>query len=403
MNPPKIEGAPGLTWRPCKDGWEARWRARQDLIRRGYDFKLMRLWRGTEPNEIEKAFIIDMCTQYQNEMLVWARGGLPEEGVFSGTVSTLIRCYQTDPDSTYRKGRYATREYYDTLCRMVDRDIGDKRVSELTARDLLRWHEKYANAGKIAMGHSLVGMLRTITTFGATLLADRDCRELKVMLHDMRFKSPKPRNERLTVAQVIAIRAKAKELGFPMIALAQALQFELTVRQKDIIGEWVPIDEPGPLTSVVDGNRKWFRGLDWREIDQNWILKHVTSKRQKEIVIDLNLAPMVKQELGNFKREDYPASGPIIVDLKTGLPYRTANFRNTWRAVADSAGIPKTVRNMDTRSGAVTEAIEAGATLEAVRKAATHSDIGMTQKYSRGDADAIADVMKLRAAKRTEN
>lgn len=30
--PPKIDNAPGLTWRRLKHGWEARWRARTDLI-----------------------------------------------------------------------------------------------------------------------------------------------------------------------------------------------------------------------------------------------------------------------------------------------------------------------------------------------------------------------------------
>ena len=53
-------------------------------------------------------------------------------------------------------------------------------------------------------------------------------------------------------------------------------------RQKDVIGEWVPISEPG-MSAVINGNSKWLRGLDWKEIDANWICKHVTSKRQKEI------------------------------------------------------------------------------------------------------------------------
>lgn len=406
--PPKIEGAPGLTWRPCKDGWEARWRARHDLVKRGFVPKIIRLWRPangqTEPKEIERAFIIDCCNRYQSEMLVWGRGGLPEAGTFDGTVSTLIRCYQTDPDSNYRKGRYATRNYYDTLCSMVKRDIGGKRVSEIRARDLLRWHEQYAD--RVAMGHSLIGMLRTLATFGTTLLDDDGCRSLKALLHDMRFKMPRSRTERLTVAQVIAIRAKAHELGFPMIALAQALQFELTVRQKDIIGEWVPVEEPGPLTAIVDGNEKWFRGLDWREVDQNWMLRHVTSKRQKEIVVNLAKAQMVVEELGEMRRDSFPNSGPIVTDKRTQLPYHTQRFRKTWRMIADAAGIPDSIHNMDTRSGAITEIIEAGASLEDARKTATHSDAGMTTKYSRGDEDAIARVMDLRVAarsKRTEN
>jgi hypothetical protein len=81
------------------------------------------------------------------------------------------------------------------------------------------------------------------------------------------------------------------------MALAQAFQFDGTMRQKDIIGEWVPLDEPGPLSDVISGNEKWVRGIRFEEIDQNLILRHVTSKRDKLLTIDLKQCPMVMKEL----------------------------------------------------------------------------------------------------------
>jgi hypothetical protein len=393
---PKIDNAPGLTWRKTKIGWEARWRARTDLCRRGFKPRVVRLWTS-EPDEIEPtdfsiSYIQDRCTALQSEMLVWGRGGLPVTE-FDGTIAALVNAYQTDEDSPYKNGRYNTRGYYDILCRMLVRDIGHKRIGEVTARDLLKWHRQYAD--RVAMGHSLVGMLRTLCTFGATLLGVKDCRELKLILSDMRFKMAKPRTERLTAQQVIAIRKIAPK----SIALAQALQFEMTLRQKDVIGEWVPISEDG-ISAVINGNDKWLRGLDWKEIDQNWICTHVTSKRQKEITVDLKIAPMVVEELRSLDRNAFPASGPVIINEKTGLPYTTGDFRKAWRKIANSVGLPKTVRNMDTRAGAISEALNSGADIEKVRKAATHSDQGMTQKYSRGDAEATADVMRIRVASR---
>ena len=103
-------------------------------------------------------------------------------------------------------------------------------------------------------------------TFGSTLLADKDCREVKRLLHDMRFKMPKPRTERLTADMVVAIRREAHKLGFASIALAQAFQFDCMFRQKDVIGEWVPISEPG-VSEIISGNEKWLKGLRWEEID----------------------------------------------------------------------------------------------------------------------------------------
>lgn len=398
---PKIDNAPGLQWRPMKEGWEARWRARTDLIAKGYTPKSARLWFGKDliPGDID--YIRDRANALQDDMLVWGRGGVPELGLqFDGTINSLIDAYQSDPDSPYLKKRYATRLHYDSLCKRLREDLGDKRVENIDARSLLRWHETFLAANHLPMGHACIGMLRTVSTFGATILAKQECRDLKNLLRDMRFPVGKPRHSTLSAEQAIAVRAKAHELGYHSIALAQAFQFECTVRQKDVIGEWVPVSEAGPLSEVLDGQMKWLRGIRWEEIDADMILRHVTSKRQKEIVVDLKLAPMVMEELQLTERKD---SGPIIVCDITGVPWRALHFRTHWRKCADACGIPKSVRNMDSRAGAITEALKAGASLDNVRKSATHSDVGMTQRYSRGDDEAIADVMKLRAEFRKNN
>lgn len=401
MTRPDIQ-APGLTWQPRKGGWEARWKCRTDLRERGYTPKSVRLWGGQTPTDLEREWIGERCRQLQDEMLVWGRGGIPNEVAFDGTIASLIRCYQTDPDSPYRKGRYYTRKYKDRLAKAVEDDIGHKLVGEIDARDMLRWHEKYIESGRIAMGHSVVGALRTLATFGATLLKSKECRELKILLHDMRFKMPKARTERLTADMAIAIRREAHKLGMPSVALAQAFQFEFMFRQKDVIGEWVPINEKTPLTDILDGNWKWLRGIRWEEVNENFILTHVTSKIQKEHTVDLKLAPMVVEELGSLNRNGFPASGPIIVHEKFGIPWQTQSFRKAWRRCADSAAVPRSVRNMDSRAGAISEATDAGADLEHVRQAATHSDIGMTQRYSRNAIEKTAGVQVQRVAHRNK-
>jgi hypothetical protein len=401
MTRPDIQ-APGLTWRVRKSGWEARWQARTDLVERGFEPKSAHLWFGQVPTEIETAFIEDRCRQLQDEMLVWGKGGLPQMSVFDGTVGSLVRCYLTDEDSPYRKKRFQTRHYYDVLCKCLTRDIGDLVVDKISGRDMLHWHEKYVTAGKVSMGHAVVGMLRGVTTFGATLLESKECRELKVLLHDMRFPMAKARNERLTAEMAVAIRRAAHSLGFPSIALAQALQFELMLRQKDVIGEWVPMNEPG-LSDVHYGNWKWLRGLRWEEIDENFILTHVTSKRQKEITVNLGLAQMVVEELEGSGRAAFPASGPVVISETSQVPWQTQAFRKAWRRCADAAGVPKAVRNMDSRAGAISEATDAGADLEHVRQAATHSDIGMTQRYSRNAIEKTAGVMEKRIAHRNKS
>ena len=399
--PPKIDNAPGLTWKPRKAGWEARWQCRTDLARRGFLPKSYRIWTGTEPTAIDIAYIIDRCNSFQTEMLVWGRGGIPVVSAFDSSVNGLIDSYETDVDSPFRKLRYHTRRFYMSLCKRLRSDLGADQIADLKARQLLHYHEEFVAAGKIPMGHSIVGMLRILSGFGATILEDDECARLSGVLSKMRFKMPKSRNERVTAEQATEIRSMAHALGRPSIALAQALQFELMLRQKDIIGEWVPINEPG-MSGVHDGNSKWLRGLRWEEVDSKLILTHMTSKRQKEITVDLKIAEMVMTELSlkyghNVTRDRLPASGAIIISESSGVPWHGVEFRRNWRLAADKAGVPKAVKNMDSRAGAISEATDAGADLEHVRQAATHSDISMTQKYSRNDVEKTAGVMRTRA------
>lgn len=323
------------------------------------------------------------------------------------TMQELIDSYFSDQDSPFHghKLRLCTRTNYAALCRRLSQDLGTMPLSEIKARQLLHWHEQVAAGGKTAMAHAVIAMLRILVGFGSTILEDTECARLSLVLGNMRFKMPKSRNERLSADQVITLRATCHAMHRRSIALAQAFQFEGMFRQKDIIGEWVPQSEPG-ISDVLWRDKKWHRGLRWEEIDENLILTHMTSKRQKLVTIDLNLAPMVIQELmlifGAVARNKMPANGPIILSEASGLPWHAVEFRRNWRLAADKSDIPRCVKNMDTRAGAISEATDAGAPLENVRHAATHSDIAMTQKYSRNSTEKIADVQRIRVASRKE-
>lgn len=367
---------------------------------------------------------------------------------FDGTLKSLILAYISDPDSNIRKIRKATRDNYVNLLRRLNRDHGAERIADIRSRTLLRWHEQWTGDGtKIATAHSLIGMIRTICTFGATILEDAESARVSSQLSKMRFKMPAARTERITAAQVNAIRAVAHQRSLPMIALAQAIQFDGMFRQKDVIGE----REHG----------KWMRGLTWDEIDDDFILRHLTSKKQKPVTIDLKLAPMVMDELSLWAdpiddggrvtdlsgidpsmaqilarireiieempgrppsanlpvpkaeprpegspvltRDMLPKAGPIIVDNHTGEPYQAQDFRRTWRKIAREAGVPDKVFNMDTRAGAITEAIDSGANIDLVRQAATHSNRSTTEKYIRNPEGARATVQKKRAEKRKKD
>jgi hypothetical protein len=98
------------------------------------------------------------------------------------------------------------------------------------------------------------------------------------------------------------------------------------VRQKDVIGEWLPKAWPG-ISDVHWGKRKWLMGLRWEQIDVDLILKHRLSKsvRGRNNVMnpdigtvkgwDLKAYPMIMEELarlcgGVVDRSALPTSGP---------------------------------------------------------------------------------------------
>jgi hypothetical protein len=420
--PPKLDQqAPGLVWRKRKKGWAATWQARTDIVNRGYVPKSAFVWRGTEPTEIDAAHIANRCQQFQSEMLMWGRGVQLPANAFRGTLRSLIQCFRTDPDSPFQKNRYHSRVNRESMLRRIADRHGEEKLSDINWRVLIAWHKSWSHNGlRLATGRSFIAQLRALFGFGV-LLEDPECERLCTAMHKMRFEGTKHRKTSLTLEQANAIRTTAREqFGWHSLALGQALQFECTLRQKDVIGELVPLAEPG-VSAIIVRERKWLRGIVWQEIDENLILRHVTSKKQKMTEVDLKLAPMVVEELQlligdqplimvdeitkrvTVNRGLLPSVGPIMKCDVDGTPWTSNEYARKWRLVARKCGIPDEVKNMDSRSGAISEAIQAGASMEFVRHAATHSDVSQTSDYDRGQAEATAKVMRLRIENRNKN
>jgi integrase len=98
---------------------------------------------------------------------------------------------------------------------------------------------------------------------------------------------------------------------------------------------------------------------------------------------------MVIEELASVAPED--RNGPLIVNPRTGLPYRQWYFREVWKRSAAEAGVPATVWNRDLRAGGITEARQAGAPTDDVAKTAGHSSKRTTARvYDRDTLERAA-------------
>jgi hypothetical protein len=268
------------------------------------------------------------------------------------TLGDLIETFLTDPRSSFQNLQFQTREDARAAHERIKRQFGHLYLSAIGKPDLEGFYDGWSAGGiKLAIGHALMGRLRTVLTFGATILEDTECQRLSGVYQTLHFEAPKARAVRLTADQANSICSVANKRGLKSIALVQAFQFETDLRQRDVIGQWVPIDEPNTLSEIISSRgekMKWIRGLRWSHIDSELILTYEMSTRQKTITVDLKTLPMVRRELLWVNdRSAFPASGPVIVSESSGLPYRTEDFRKKWRRMADLAGVPRTVRNMD--------------------------------------------------------
>ncbi len=265
----------------------------------------------------------------------------------------LIDCYRSDPEFDFLKLKYHVRKNHDTeLNRLIEKHGGTK-LPDIRFRTLTAWYRGWLADGKIATARSLVSRLRELFRFGRSMLEDRECDRLFKDLGKLKLVSSPPRKVAMTAEHARAVCKVAREhFGWPSIALAQALQFELLLGQKDVIGEWVPIDEPGK-SDVVQENKKWLRGLRWSDIDKNLILRHTVGSGGRGIEVDLRTAPMVLEEFKTLVAEGdelvglLPCSGPVVICDTNGLPWSTHEFRRKWRLVAKEAGIPDNVTNRD--------------------------------------------------------
>jgi hypothetical protein len=170
---PKIDDTPGLIWRRQKErmggplaGAHRSGGARiPDQVASGVGRP-----RG-QPDAAWRKYISGTSAHHAERNAGVGRGGI-EPAAFTGTIASLIACYRTDPDSTYHKLRYKSRVNYDVNLKRLEKDAGDTLLTDIKARGLLRWHEQWSAGGKVAMGHSMIAMLRSLFKFGKTILED---------------------------------------------------------------------------------------------------------------------------------------------------------------------------------------------------------------------------------------
>lgn len=390
---------PGLKWKKRAGGAVPFWYPPEADRREGYPVKSADLRAFAH----DRVALSRRCEQLHGELMMWRRHGISTAaGVarYDGTFGAALDVWLTDPESDFHKVKPGTRHPYLVYAAKLKRHIGPVSINSADGRDAKRWFNLWSAKGKhVPAGRMVLTVLKAALTFGV-ISRNADCIAFKAILSEMEFPGNKPRDVAPTAQQVQAAIGAAHAAGAPRRALAYALQYETQARQWDITGQWFPMSDPRPST-VTDRGQKWF-GPHWHQVDDNLILRTIHSKTEgwtdARGVYDLAACPMVKAEIERIPLEQ--RTGPLIVNERTGLPYRYDAFKDGWKADFKAAGLPASFWGRDLRAGGNTEASKGGANKEDRAKVSGHSVKVNAQVYDRDMLEAHRRLMQARLAVR---
>ncbi len=396
----------GLKWRKRAKGPDIPcWFADRKAVAAGYPIKYVNLASYAD----NPVLLIERVQRLQSEMLLWLAGHGKPEREFDGTFKWLFENYQRDTKSTFNTSlKPGTVRLYTTYLKKLIPHIGSRRIDRCDGRDVMGWFEQWRAAcdgsgrDQLSVARVCLAILKAAVSFGIVCRI-KGCSEFQAILRELEFDSLPSRKEAPTAAQIVAARKAAHAAGFPLRALAYAIQFETTLRQYDVIGQWLPLSDPKP-SAIIHRGKKWI-GPTWGAIDENLILAWIEPTKTEtttEAVVsfDLSVCPMVMEELALIPMEK--RKGPLIVKELNGRPYDHDDFRKQWRRDCEASGLPKKLWNRDLRAGGVTEGAESGASRDDRRTVAGHSKEETTLRYERGlvSIEAHRRTMKARAGYR---
>jgi hypothetical protein len=379
------------------------------------------------PPEADDDELASLCREHTARLNQWIekqqRDAGNEERLtltrYDGTVKSACRIYQEHPLSPFHKVKFTTRKTYLKDLKLIEETVGKRLILNLTVLDLQHWYDEWrkpdpdnlAAGERIDRAHDGIAMFRTVVYFNAAL-KNKDCKELAEEFKRVRFEKGGAREEELTYSQAAAFIKTALEFGrkglMPAdrclhLAIGTAAQFELLLRQKDIIGEWAATGQtrklPPGITVLEREGEAWAGFFTWENVAAwRWRMKTSKSKYRSAADFDLTRYSLLLPLLEAVPL--HQRTGAIVKGDK-GLPVRQAMYARWWRAIARAAGIPDEVWNMDARAGGATEADEAGAALTAIQGALTHERESTTLRYiRRGRSKKIAEVAEARQQKR---
>ncbi|WP_339113284.1 recombinase [Thioclava sp. GXIMD2076] len=338
-----------------------------------------------------------LARELTRDMVRWMETAENETRLEPGTFHHLIARYLSDEISPIRDVKQNTREQYRHYGNYWRGAIGDMLVMDADYAAIRRWEKAMKENGRsIHFIATSFRLLRIFVNYGVQIEFE-GAAKLSLILSKTRFKSPKPRTIAPTAEQIAAVIEKADELGYRAFATGYMMQWWFALRAVDVRGQYLrPTDDE--RTGIMRGGRRWQDGLTWDMIDADLTqIRKTPSKTERSdsdaMVFDLTAVPELRARLDETPVND--RTGPVFVD-KNGMPYDRHHWARMFRLAARAAGLPKELKMMDARAGAINDAKRHGATPIQLQHQANHTNMRTTDRYIREKNVSVAEVVKLR-------
>jgi hypothetical protein len=304
---------------------------------------------------------IDAAREINRQVEAWRMGGPKPREIAKhrakGTLDALIARYRAEhldglnPATGAPMLAAKTRENYETPLKRLSLWAGDQQLAYVTPnrvkilRDTLVGPAEKGGIGH-ASAHNTLKMLRQLFAFAISIdLVPKGQNPAT----EFGLGAPPPRRTIWTKPHEKAFDDAAFRLGLPSLALARELALYTAQREGDLLrfneNEYAPIELFDPLLV------RHF--ADDAGIVKGWVNdQHKTGLTQLEIPFDRALRAKIDAALRTNRARDRAANPPrlvthVIVDDRTGLPWKKRDFIKAWNAVlanaAEASGQPEMV------------------------------------------------------------
>jgi hypothetical protein len=346
--------------------------------------------------------------------------------VYDGTIKSACQIYQEHPNSTFNVSiSDTTKRGYLSDLKVIIGSVGHRRVKNCTVLDAQAWYREWRKGieyidddgshwfgpERIARAHNAAAMLRMVLRFMAALRYP-DCKLLAEELSNIKFEREGSREQELTYQHVRDfVRAAGEMVEKGVISRDRALylciatvaQFELMLRQGDIIGKWQKRKEgakfPSGITLLHTGAETWAGFFTWANIPGwRWRTRTSKSKYRAAVEFDLQIYDLLFPLLEQVPVEERTGA---IIKGEHGQPIRYRTFVKAFRKIAQWAKIPNEVWSMDARAGGAGEADDAGLDTSLISAGLTHTNVTTTGRYLRRRAKKIVTIAEARKTTRS--